>query len=250
MDFVSKIGDRIRELREIRGMTQQSLAEALHVKRETINMWENGLRDLKTGAIIALADFFNVSSDYLLGLVDFKSVDADVQSICKKTGLSGNAVESLVEMQTQDVIYYDEVENEEKEPMFEDWAQRKEKVFEVVNLLLSWPILEDIIFLSEELHDRLRGQTIPIPAKNTSSLEVFEELKYEAQKRGMQDLLLHPLEYDDLKKYEVNERMRIIGDRLYRLLKYGTIWAPDGKLYHNDTEAFEQSMRGSKNDEA
>lgn len=250
MDTVAKIGDRIRTLREGKGMTQQALADALHVKRETINMWENGFRDLKTGAIVSLADFFNVSSDFLLGRVNFKSSDIDTQSICKKTGLSGDAVEALVEMNTQDDIYTADIGNGEIEPLFEDWPQRKEAVFEVINFLLSWPLLEDVIFLSEELSDRLRGQAIPIPAKNTSSQKLFEELRYEAQKRGMQDLLLHPLEYDDLKKYEVDERMRIIGDRLYRLLKYGTVWTPNGNLYQNDTVAFELAMWRAKNDKA
>ena len=243
MDSVSKIGDRIRRLREERKLTQQALADALHVKRETINMWENGLRDLKTGSIIALSDFFNVSSDYLLGRVDFRSEDIDVQSICKKTGLSGEAVESLIELQNNDVIYFYDNENGEAEPMFPDWIDRKEYAFKVINCLLSWPLLDDVISLSEELHDRLKGQTIPLPTqKDAQARKEFTKLKEAAKSAGMEQLVLHPIEYDDFKNFEVNDRVRVIADRLYRLVKYGTVVAPDGKLYHNDTLAFEIAM--------
>ena len=66
MEGSNKIGQRIKELREKKGLTQQQLANELHVKRETVNLWENGFRDLKTGYTIALAEYFKVDCDYLL----------------------------------------------------------------------------------------------------------------------------------------------------------------------------------------
>ena len=102
MDHVSKIGERIRTLREEKGLTQQGLADSLHVKRETINMWENGFRDLKTGSVVLLADFFNVSADYLLGRSACKSPDIDIQAICKKTGLWPEAVERLLALKNSE----------------------------------------------------------------------------------------------------------------------------------------------------
>ncbi len=90
------IGERIRALRESKGLSQQAVAEALQIKRESINSWENGLRDLKTASIVALADYFDVSTDYLLGRTECQSPDIDVQAICKKTGLSSSAVQRLI----------------------------------------------------------------------------------------------------------------------------------------------------------
>lgn len=99
MENGTKIGERIKILREASGTTQQALADALHVKRETINMWENGGRDLKTGSICDLANYFDVSADYLLGRSNCKSADIPVQSICKMTGLSEDAINILMECQ-------------------------------------------------------------------------------------------------------------------------------------------------------
>jgi len=95
MNSVAKIGERIKTLREEKGFTQQTLADALHLKRETINMWENGFRDLKTGSIIALADFFDVSADYILGRTDNRTLDTSIQSACEVTGLTEHAIAIL-----------------------------------------------------------------------------------------------------------------------------------------------------------
>lgn len=69
------IGDRIKKLRERKGISQQQLADILRVGRETVARWENGTRDLKTAAIIDLAKYFNVTSDYLLGLSNSATVE-------------------------------------------------------------------------------------------------------------------------------------------------------------------------------
>lgn len=233
---------RLAQLMNENSTSQYALGNAIGVARQSIAQYLDGRTQPNAEKICAIADYYGVSTDYLLGRVDFQSTDIDIQSICKKTGLSENAVGDLVEMNTQDVIYYDDDENKESEPMFADWVKRKDDVFNLINYLLSFPLLEDVIYLSEEIQERLNGQTAPLPLEGTSDRETFEELRTTAKKHGMQNIVLHPLEYDNFKKYEVDERMRIIGDRLYRLLKYGTMWAPDGKLYHNDTNAFEIAM--------
>lgn len=89
-------GRIIKELREKAGENQEQLAAALQVaNRETVARWESGARDLKREHIIALAKHFNVSADYLLGLSEVASVEADVQTACRMTGLSEGAVERL-----------------------------------------------------------------------------------------------------------------------------------------------------------
>ena len=63
-------GERIRELREERGMTQTELAAALHVAQRTVSRFEREQHDLGTETIIALCRIFEVSADYLLGIED------------------------------------------------------------------------------------------------------------------------------------------------------------------------------------
>lgn len=62
------IAERIRELREEKEMSRSALANAIGVDVRTISYWENGVNEPKASYIIKLATFFNVSSDYLLGL--------------------------------------------------------------------------------------------------------------------------------------------------------------------------------------
>lgn len=57
---------RLKELREINGLSQKQLAEKVGYKSNTICRWERGERDPSSRNLIKLADLFNVSIDYLL----------------------------------------------------------------------------------------------------------------------------------------------------------------------------------------
>lgn len=100
---MKKYCERILKLRESKGLTQAELAKKLSelstdgksVSREMVNLWEKGSRDLKTSQIIIICKFFNVTADYLLGLSDCMSVESDVQTACKVTGLSEMAIENV-----------------------------------------------------------------------------------------------------------------------------------------------------------
>jgi len=61
---------RIRDLRDDADLTQTQMAEILQISQATYSRYENGTLDLPTATLIALADFHNVSVDYLLGRTD------------------------------------------------------------------------------------------------------------------------------------------------------------------------------------
>ena len=58
----------LKELRQGKNLTHQQLANELGFSRAVIGFWESGNRQPASDAIIALATFFDVSADYLLGL--------------------------------------------------------------------------------------------------------------------------------------------------------------------------------------
>lgn len=60
------IGDILKELREDRGLTQNDLADKLRLSRTSISGYENNINDPNLDTLVQLADFFNVSTDYLL----------------------------------------------------------------------------------------------------------------------------------------------------------------------------------------
>ena len=61
---------RIRDLREDRDLTQKELAEYLHIKQNTYSQYENGQRQLPIEVLVALAKYYETSTDYILGLTD------------------------------------------------------------------------------------------------------------------------------------------------------------------------------------
>ena len=65
--------NRIRELRTKRGLTQAQLSKFLNVSDRTVGFYETEERDPDTNTLKKLADFFNVSIDYLLGRSDEKN---------------------------------------------------------------------------------------------------------------------------------------------------------------------------------
>ena len=68
--FMKKISERIKELRIERNLTQTQLSKATGLSQNAIAQWENEKRTPNIYAVIALADFFEVSTDYLLGVKD------------------------------------------------------------------------------------------------------------------------------------------------------------------------------------
>ena len=58
---------RIRDLREDKGMTQTQISTILHCSQRIYSHYERGDVDIPTEILIKLADFHNVSVDYLLG---------------------------------------------------------------------------------------------------------------------------------------------------------------------------------------
>lgn len=61
---------RLRDLREDHDLTQQALADYLHIRQNTYSQYETGTRQLSTDVLIRLARFYHTSTDYILELTD------------------------------------------------------------------------------------------------------------------------------------------------------------------------------------
>lgn len=67
------IAIRIRDLREDSDLTQQQVADHLHIRQNTYCQYETGNRQIPLEVLVKLAYFYNTSTDYLLGLTDVKT---------------------------------------------------------------------------------------------------------------------------------------------------------------------------------
>ncbi len=65
---------RIRELREDKDLTQREMGEILKCSQRVYSNYERGDLDIPTEILIRLADFHNVSTDYLLGRTKIKEM--------------------------------------------------------------------------------------------------------------------------------------------------------------------------------
>lgn len=61
------LGEIVKELRKERNLSQEGLAKAIGVSQKAIDYWERGINEPKASYIVKLADFFDVSADYILG---------------------------------------------------------------------------------------------------------------------------------------------------------------------------------------
>lgn len=82
-------GNRLKELRTEKDITGEDLGKILNVTKAAISNWESGNRSPDSNTVIKIADFFDVSLDYLYGKTDSKhnipkgKVDEDVEKLAK-----------------------------------------------------------------------------------------------------------------------------------------------------------------------
>ena len=69
---VSTYMQRIREMRESKKLTQEKIAFLLNCTQQTYSRYETGEITIDVYNLIKLAEFYNTSTDYLLGLTDVK----------------------------------------------------------------------------------------------------------------------------------------------------------------------------------
>ncbi len=84
------VADKIKILREKMGITQAELAKQLCVTRSGVNAWEMGISVPSTQCIVQLAEYFHVSTDYLLGVSNTASISVD--------GLSNQEIAAILEI--------------------------------------------------------------------------------------------------------------------------------------------------------
>jgi len=65
-----KFSERVRELRQEKGVKQREMADVLQIKLRSYQNYEGGERRPDYEGLVALADYFGVTTDYLLGRSD------------------------------------------------------------------------------------------------------------------------------------------------------------------------------------
>lgn len=88
--------ERIKELRKQRGISQTELGKVLNIAQNTLSAYECGRRDPDTETLSAIAQYFDVSTDYLLGRTDTPKKKTPPQS-------DGNFTPTITERDELDI---------------------------------------------------------------------------------------------------------------------------------------------------
>ncbi|SFE44118.1 helix-turn-helix domain-containing protein, partial [Sharpea azabuensis] len=78
------LNENIKNLRKAKGLSQEELAIKLHVVRQTLSKWENGLSVPDSVMLISLADALDVSVNELLSETATKPDPDDIKTISEK----------------------------------------------------------------------------------------------------------------------------------------------------------------------
>lgn len=104
--------DRLKHLREKHKpkIYQKELADAIGVSRQAITMWETGQRIPDTVTLKKLADFFNVTTDYLLGRdnpndVNYEPTPQELEKVLREANIAFDG-SPLDEEDKEDVIEF------------------------------------------------------------------------------------------------------------------------------------------------
>lgn len=101
----SKLPNRLKMLRNENNMRQEDVAYKIGVTIKTYRTWEKDIDKMKSGIksnnLIALSELYKVSTDYLLGLSNCRSVDNHY--ISEKTGLDDEGIKALEMIKLQDL---------------------------------------------------------------------------------------------------------------------------------------------------
>lgn len=92
---MATFADTITTLREERNKKRQKVADDLGISRASLEYYEKGKRKPDIEILAKLADYYDVSTDYLLGRTTAKTTDKNLQFVCNYLGLTEKAVEML-----------------------------------------------------------------------------------------------------------------------------------------------------------
>lgn len=121
---MASFGERLKELRKNKGLTQEDLAKTFYLNKSSISRYENNTQIPENELLQKIADFFNVSLDFLLGRSN--NLNAVAPPITKKDEKDHDSF-----MEDARALFMNgEVAEEDKEKIFKDisdlfWESKK-----------------------------------------------------------------------------------------------------------------------------
>lgn len=103
--MIETLGSRLRQLREEKRLQQDQVAALIGVKKSTISLYENDLRQPPYDTLVRLATLYRVSTDYLLGCASNHTID-----VSGLTFEEVSVINQLVTMMTSKNLHMEEMD--------------------------------------------------------------------------------------------------------------------------------------------
>lgn len=164
---------RLKELRIEKELSQSELARDLKLSNRTISMYEHGNSEPSIKTLINIAHYFNVTTDYLVGLSDIKRTDINRLYIAKYLGLTEKSIEQLHLFRELSVKAND------SEYEYYETARHSALALDTINLLLDsgYELLSNITYYLHfsATHFKSVYNDSPYAFAPISELELWDE---------------------------------------------------------------------------
>ncbi len=146
-------------------LTHEEMGKILGVSKSSIGFYRDGTNQPNYSILIKIAVFFHCTTDYLLGVTDYKGTDPSLRTICDYSGLSEYAVADLRRLFT--------------DPYCEELTRQKRRsVFSSMIEAVDFPGLLDAVQKARERCDGIDMSFFDEPSVDTLPYEVLTEKEY------------------------------------------------------------------------
>jgi len=199
---------RLRELLDRPGETQGKLADFINVNRQSIGQWKDGTTSPDINALDKIAEYYNVSADYLLGRSDVASPNVTIQAIHEKTGLSDKAIEELMRSKSAHEI----ISKDERYPSF--------VIMDNLNLLsklICMPEFYNIMSSIDELKRDIHEIALPESKTKTTPAELKKAMNvYDYNQKPLETKLIEAKDWFKYRRYGINEEFNKLVESLLK----------------------------------
>lgn len=137
---------RLLNLRKESGVSRQNAADSLEISRASLEYYEKGLRLPDAYVLAKIANYYDVSADYLLGRTEAATTDIDLQTICDYVNLTEKAVENISEFTS----IYPPFNMINAGTVFKDLCENG-SIFSFCQYIVSYFEISDLISLYEKM---------------------------------------------------------------------------------------------------
>lgn len=184
------IGERINTLLAENDVKQKDLAEWISIKSEnTISYFCSGKRMPNTSQLKKIAEFFNTTTDYLLGLSDSPSNEVEYIKLTELTGLSDEAIEHL----------WEEYQG--------GWRGENKNANEIMNKLIIEGVIGRLVGEITDYSDNLTSHIAYLTEVYKSTFKQYEKFALESMK--LMDHKIDGLDEDCLYVFVSDEERRL-----------------------------------------